>query len=87
MPLLPPKETTDVDELAVSPYAVLSKEEASAMHLTDEKGNLSLWRPPPDHAWDHFRTELEEGTATMGLWQHDYLPNNQACEFPIDGSL
>ena len=63
----------------MTPYAILSKEEAAAMHLTDDKGRMSLWTPPPDNAWDRFRTELEEGTATLGLWQHDYLPNNQAC--------
>ena len=82
VPVLPPLTAAEADDLAVNPYAVFSKDEAAAMHLTDDKGNLSLWTPPPDHAWDHFRTELEEGTATMGLWQHDYLPNNQACADP-----
>lgn len=68
--------------MAVRPYVVRSKEEAARAGLLDDNGKMALWKPPPDHAWDHFRCELEDGTATLGLWQHDYLPNNQSCEAP-----
>eukprot|EP00951_Prasinocladus_malaysianus_P012610 scaffold94141_cov38-Prasinocladus_malaysianus.AAC.1 len=74
---LPALPAADVGKLAVRSYAELTLEEAQAARIADANGRVRYWTPPPDEAWDHFRTSLEEGTATHGMLTHQYLPNNQ----------
>eukprot|EP00192_Tetraselmis_astigmatica_P001783 CAMPEP_0117671742 /NCGR_PEP_ID=MMETSP0804-20121206/13512_1 /TAXON_ID=1074897 /ORGANISM="Tetraselmis astigmatica, Strain CCMP880" /LENGTH=1580 /DNA_ID=CAMNT_0005480255 /DNA_START=223 /DNA_END=4965 /DNA_ORIENTATION=+ len=78
LPPLPPLPAADPEQMAVQTGKVLSLEQAKMAHVVDSEGHLSLWTPPPDHAWDHFRCDLEDGSATIGIWEHEYLGDQAA---------
>uniref|UniRef100_A0A061RME5 D-alanine--d-alanine ligase family protein isoform 1 n=2 Tax=Tetraselmis sp. GSL018 TaxID=582737 RepID=A0A061RME5_9CHLO len=82
---LPQPPLSIAANLSADPYEELSHDEAKSELILDSEGRVHHWTPPPDHAWDKFRCDLEDGTATHGLMVHEFLDQDERRSPVIEG--